>query len=49
MDRIRTEAGEKKIIPLFKQPRFRALAGLAACAALAVGLYGASVRQNQER
>ena len=48
MDRIRTEAGEKKIIPLFKQPRFRALAGLAACAALAVGLYGASVRQNQE-
>ena len=48
MDRIRTEAGEKKIIPLFKQPRFRALAGLAACLALAVGLYGASVRQNQE-
>lgn len=41
MDRIRASEPEKKIVPLFKRPRFRALAGLAACAALAVGLYGA--------
>lgn len=45
MDRIRAE--EKKIVPLFKRPRFRALAGLAACAALAVGLYGAAYSQRE--
>lgn len=38
MSRVR-ETG--KSIPLFRRPRFKALAGLAACAALAVGLYGA--------
>lgn len=37
MDRIR---GEKKVIPLFKRPRFKAMAGMAACAALVIGLYG---------
>lgn len=44
MERVR-EA--EKTVPLFKRPRFRALAGLAACAVLAVGLYGA-VRQPQQ-
>ena len=32
---------EKKVVPLFRRPQFRALAGLAACAALCVGLYSA--------
>lgn len=41
MDRIRAEA-RPKVIPLFQQPQVRALAGLAACAALVIGLYGAS-------
>ena len=41
MDRIRAEE-PKKVIPLFKRPQVRALAGLAACLALVVGLYGAS-------
>lgn len=44
MDRIR---GENKIVPLFRRPLFKALAGLAACGLLAVGLYGA-VRQPQQ-
>lgn len=39
MDRIRAE---KKVIPLFKRPQFRALAGLAACLVLVAGLYRAS-------
>ncbi len=41
MDRIRAEE-PKKVIPLFKRPQVRALAGLATCLALVVGLYGAS-------
>lgn len=41
MDRIRAAETEKKVIPLFKRPQFKALAGLAACLALVVGLYGA--------
>lgn len=41
MDRVRASEPEKKVVPLFKRPRFRALAGLAACGLLAVGLYGA--------
>lgn len=45
MDRIRISE-PKKVIPLFKRPQFRALAGLAACLALAVGLYGASRPQH---
>lgn len=49
MDRVRELETEKKVVPLFKRPQFRALAGLAACLVLAVGLYGASVRQNQEK
>ena len=41
MDRV--AAGEKKpkVVPLFRRPQIRALAGLAACAALCIGLYGA--------
>lgn len=46
MDRIR---GEKKVIPLFKRPQFRALAGLTACLVVVVGLYGMSLRNNQEK
>ena len=41
MERIRAEE-PKKVIPLFKRPQVRALAGLAACLVLVVGLYGAS-------
>ena len=42
MDRIR-------VIPLFKRPQVRALTGLAACLALAVGLYGASRPHNLDK
>lgn len=42
MDRIRAEEAERKVVPLFKRPQVRALAGLAACLVLVVGLYGAS-------
>lgn len=38
MDHIREL---EKTVPLFRRPRFKALAGLAACAVLAAGLYGA--------
>lgn len=38
MERIREE---KKVIPLFKRSQFKAVAGLAACLAICVGLYGA--------
>ena len=41
MDRIREERPAGRVIPLFRRPQFRALAGLAACAALCLGLYGA--------
>lgn len=46
MDRIRAEE-PKKVIPLFKRPQVRALAGLAACLVLVVGLYGASHSQRK--
>lgn len=45
MDRVREE---KQAIPLFRSPRFKVLAGLAACAAIAVGLYGAVCPPRQE-
>lgn len=48
MDRIRASE-PKKVIPLFKRPQFRALAGLAACLMLVVGIYSVSQRQNQEK
>ena len=48
MDRIRAEE-PKKVIPLFKRPQVRALAGLAACLVLAVGLYGASRPHNLDK
>lgn len=41
LDRIREEA-RPKVIPLFKRPQFRALAGLAACIVMVVGLYNTS-------
>ena len=41
MNRIRAEA-RPKVIPLFKRPQFRALAGLAACIVMVVGLYNTS-------
>ena len=48
MDRIREEA-RPKVIPLFKRPQVRALAGLAACLVLVAGLYGVSRRQEQDK
>ena len=45
MDRIWEETSPK-VIPLFKRPQVRALAGLAACLVLVVGLYGASRPHN---
>ena len=48
MDRIREEASPK-VIPLFKRPQVRALAGLAACLMLVVGIYGISQLRNQEK
>ncbi len=48
MDRIREETSPK-VIPLFKRPQVRALAGLAACLVLAVGLYGASRPHNLDK
>lgn len=46
MERVRVVESEKKVIPLFKRPQARALAGLAACLVLVVGLYGASRPRN---
>lgn len=48
MDRIGTEK-PKKVIPLFKRPQVRAVAGLAACLVLVVGIYGISQLRNQEK
>lgn len=48
MDRIRA-AETPKVIPLFKRPQVRALAGLAACFVLVVGIYGISQLRNQEK
>ncbi|MCI9156081.1 MAG: zf-HC2 domain-containing protein [Lawsonibacter sp.] len=47
MDRIRAEE-KPKVVPLLKRPQFKALAGLAACLALVVGLYGASQPQKSD-
>lgn len=44
MARVRAaEAEKKKVVPLFRRPQVKALAGLAACAVLCVGLYRAGV------
>ena len=48
MDRIRASEAPK-IIPLFKRPQVRALAGLAACLVLAAGLYGASQPRHLDK
>lgn len=42
MERIRAEQ-RPKVIPLWRRPQIRALAGMAACAAICVGLWGAHV------
>jgi len=47
MDRIRAE-GKPKVRPLFKRPQVRALAGLAACLALVIGLYGMSQPRKED-
>lgn len=46
MDRVRAE--EQKVIPLFKRPQFRAIAGLAACAVLVAGLYSTVHLQKKD-
>lgn len=48
MDRIRAEEAERKVVPLFKRPQFRALAGLAACLVVVAGLYSASRPEHME-
>ena len=45
MDRVRAA---DKAVPLFRRPLFKALAGLAACAVLAAGLYGAVSSSRQD-
>lgn len=45
MDRVR-ESEPNKAVPLFHRPQFRVLAGLAACLALAAGLYCAGPRET---
>lgn len=47
MERVRAPEAPKAI-PLFRRPQFKALAGLAACLALAVGIYSVSRSQGQE-
>lgn len=42
MERVRELEREKKVVPLFRRPQVRALAGLAACAVVCAGLYAAS-------
>ena len=42
MDRIQVEEQKnRKVIPMFRRPQFKAVAGLAACLVLCAGLYGA--------
>lgn len=40
---------EKKVIPLFRRPWSKALAGLAACVAVCVGLYGAGLLDMERK
>lgn len=46
MARVRQEQSAR-VIPLFRRPQLRALAGLAACLVLAAGLYGFSLHQKE--
>lgn len=46
MARIRQERSSR-VLPLFRRPQFRALAGLAACLVLAAGVYGFSLHQRE--
>ena len=44
MDRVRaSESAKPKVIPLFRRPQFKALAGMAACLALCLGVYQAGL------
>ncbi len=43
MERVRGEQ-RPKVVPLWRRPQVRALAGLAACAAVCIGLWGALTR-----
>lgn len=44
MDRVRaSEDAKLKVVPLFRRPRFKALAGLAACFVLCLGVYQAGL------
>lgn len=47
MDRVREET-RPKVVPLFKRPQVRALAGLAACFVLVVGLYSAAQEAKKD-
>lgn len=50
MDKIRAaESGKPKVVPLHKRPQVRALAGLAACALLCVGLYRGGMPRGDEQ
>lgn len=42
MERVRALEREKKVVPLLRRPQVRAVAGLAACAVVCIGLYAAS-------
>lgn len=46
MERVRELERKKKVLPLFRRPQVRALAGLAACAVVCAGLYAASRAQD---
>ena len=46
MDRIRAQEHRPKVVPLFRRPQVRALAGLAACALVCIGLYQGGVWQT---
>lgn len=51
MDRVRwSEEAKPKVIPLFRRPQFKAMAGLAACFVLCLGVYQAGLlgRSRQE-
>lgn len=47
MDQVRAEPQERpKVIPLWRRPQVRALAGLAACALLCIGIYRVMPQQS---
>lgn len=48
MARVRAESAGPKVIPFFRRPQVKAMAGLAACAVLCVGLYSAGLFPGRE-